>query len=70
MHIDLGDGFRRNILMVLDIKRQRPIYYDYVARVCSGDGRRPFRVLRVNPVANRWYGASQACSGACRSGWT
>src|SRR5690606_16699980 len=42
-----------------DLESRRPIYYDYVSNF-TPDGRRPFHVVRVNPVDGRWHGKSQA----------
>jgi len=59
MRLDVfGTGEEKEIMLVMDLTNNRPIYYDYTARV-TADGRRPFRVIRVNPVENRWYGCSQ-----------
>jgi hypothetical protein len=50
-----GDGITEEIMLLLDVRNQRAIFYEYVANVTS-DGRRPFTVVRVNPVDGRWYG--------------
>jgi hypothetical protein len=50
-----GDGILENILLVVDRESRLPIVYDYVSNV-TPDGRRPFSVIRINPVPGRWYG--------------
>jgi hypothetical protein len=50
-----GDGIMENIVLVMDRETNTPIYYDYVANV-TPDGKRPFSVVRINPVDGRWYG--------------
>lgn len=50
-----GDGIMENILLVVDRETRLPIYYNYVGNI-TPDGRRPFSVIRINPVEGRWYG--------------
>jgi hypothetical protein len=50
-----GDGILEEIMLVVDRNSRIPIFYDYEANV-TPDGLRPFSVLRVNKVPNRWYG--------------
>jgi hypothetical protein len=50
-----GDGVMRSIMVLTDAQGNIPVYYDYAANV-THDGQRPFDVLRINPVTNRWYG--------------
>lgn len=50
-----GDGVAENIMLICDRVTQAPIFYDHVANVTT-DGLRPLEVVRINPVANRWYG--------------
>jgi hypothetical protein len=50
-----GDGITEEIMLLLDVKNQKAIFYEYTANV-TADGKRPFTVLRVNPVDGRWYG--------------
>jgi hypothetical protein len=50
-----GDGIAENIMLICDKITQAPIFYDHVANVTT-DGLRPLKVVRVNPVENRWYG--------------
>lgn len=45
----------RSLVVLVDIDNMTPIYYDYVANV-TPDGYRPFHVVRINPVNNRWHG--------------
>ncbi len=52
-----GDGTRENVYMLLDLQTRRPILYDYTANVFKG-GKRPHRVVRINPVDGRWHGVS------------
>lgn len=49
---------RADICMLVDMDLQWPISYDYryVAMPWAKDRRNPFDVIRINPVANRWYG--------------
>ena len=50
-----ADGNPRSIMVLTDSDGVLPIFYDYAANV-THDGQRPFDVLRINPVTNRWYG--------------
>lgn len=59
MRYDFGDGQGpRNIMLLMTKDGNVPIFYDYVAN-CTPDGKRPFRVVRVNPISGRWYGQGQ-----------
>lgn len=49
------DGYEEDIMLVMDLNTDTPIYYNYVANV-TDDGLRPFRVVRAKRVENRWYG--------------
>jgi hypothetical protein len=53
-----GDGQPEEVMAVFDRQTRQPIFYDYLDRV-TRDGKRPFHVIRVNPVDGRWYGGSQ-----------
>jgi hypothetical protein len=56
MHFDANeDGVQEDIVMMLDRKNRRPLFYDYVANR-TPNGRRPFKVTRVNRVDGRWHG--------------
>lgn len=54
-----GDGIMEHVVAIVDLESKRPIYYDYVSNF-TPDGKRPFHVVRVNPVDGRWHGKSQA----------
>lgn len=49
------DGRYEDILLVYDRRNEVPLFYDHVANV-TPDGKRPFRVIRINPVEGRWHG--------------
>lgn len=53
-----GDGNPEEIALFYNRLTGKPIYYDHLPRV-SPTGKRPFHVVRVNPVDGRWYGGSQ-----------
>lgn len=53
-----GDGVQEKIMLVMDLVNNKPIFYDYVANV-TPSGKRPFHVVRINPVDGRWHGTSQ-----------
>lgn len=56
MHFDADeDGVQEDIVLMLDRKNKRPLFYDYVANR-TPNGRRPFNVTRVNRVEGRWHG--------------
>jgi hypothetical protein len=56
MHFDADeDGVQEDIVIMLDRKNRRPLFYDYVANR-TPNGRRPFKVTRVNRVEGRWHG--------------
>lgn len=50
-----GDGVVEHIMVVMDRKTMIPLFYDYVENV-TPKGRRPFEVIRINPVDGRWHG--------------
>ena len=50
-----GDGSPDQIFLVIDVKRSKLIYCDYLQNVTT-DGRRPFDVVTVNRVDGRWHG--------------
>lgn len=50
-----GDGQVEHIQLLLDIKTRTPISYEHLPNVFR-DARRPFHVVRVNPVDGRWCG--------------
>lgn len=52
------DGREENLFVLIDRQNQKPIHYNYTANV-TPSGKRPFHVVRVNPVDNRWHGISQ-----------
>jgi hypothetical protein len=49
------DGIMEHIVLVVDRETRQPIYYNHAA-LETPDGKRPFSVVRVNPVDGRWYG--------------
>jgi len=56
LHFDADeDGVQEDIVLMLDRTNRRPLFYDYVANR-TPNGRRPFRVARVNRVEGRWHG--------------
>ena len=56
MHFDADeDGVQEDIVMIIDRKNRRPLFYDYVANR-TPNSKRPFRVTRVNKVDGRWHG--------------
>lgn len=50
-----GDGILEEIMVLVDVKNRRALFYDYTANL-TPDGRRPFTIIRCNPVDGRWYG--------------
>ena len=53
MDVD-GDGIEEEIWLVLDLRAQKAIWYDYLG---NHMGKRPFEVITgVEKVPNRWYG--------------
>lgn len=49
------DGRSDEIAALLDVENDQLMAYDYLANV-SPTGRRPFRVVRMEPIPSRWYG--------------
>lgn len=49
------DGQSDEIAALLDIENEQFLAYDYLSNI-SPTNQRPFRVLRMEPVPNRWYG--------------
>jgi len=50
-----GDGTPEQIFLVIDRRRRKLVYCNYLQNV-TADGERPFNVLSVNRVHNRWFG--------------
>lgn len=50
-----GDGDAEEIFLLLDELTGTPIMYDYLPNVFP-DGKRPYHVVRINPVEGRWHG--------------
>lgn len=50
-----GDGTLQEIFMMVDLTSKKPIIYDHLPNVFP-DAKRPFHVVRINPVEERWYG--------------
>jgi len=50
-----GDGTPEQIFLAIDRVRRKLIYCNYLQNV-TADGERPFNVLTVNRVHNRWFG--------------
>ncbi len=56
LHFDADeDGVQEDIVIMIDRKNKRPLFYDYVANR-TPNGKRPFDVIRVNRVDGRWHG--------------
>jgi hypothetical protein len=49
------DGIQENIMMICDRQSRAPVFYDHVANITT-DGLRPIEIIRINPIADRWYG--------------
>lgn len=64
VHFDVfGEGRDRSLMVMIDINKRAPIFYDYARNVLPR-GKRPFSVIRVNPVDGRWHG-----EGMCKYFW-
>lgn len=50
-----GDGVPEEIFLVIDRKRNRLVFADYLSNV-TANGKRPFEVITVNRVDGRWHG--------------
>jgi len=50
-----GDGSAEEIFAVIEKNTGRPVFYDYLNAVFK-DKKRPFDVIRTDPVEGRWYG--------------
>jgi len=50
-----GDGSPEQVFLVLDRKRRKIIFCDYLENI-TADKKRPFSVLTVNKVDGRWHG--------------
>ena len=58
MHDDVNnDGLAESVVLLMT-QDGAPLYYDYVANV-TNDGLRPYEIIRVNPVAGRWWGIGE-----------
>jgi len=55
----IGDGRLREIVITIDLKNRFAYSFDYTANTVAPGVLRPFRVVRINPVKNRWYGSSE-----------
>ncbi len=49
------DGQADEIAALIDLENEKLLTYDYLDNI-SPTGRRPFRVVRMDPVPHRWYG--------------
>jgi len=49
------DGIADEIALLVDLKNKQILAYDYLDNV-SPTGKRPLRVIRMEPVPHRWYG--------------
>lgn len=49
------DGQADEIAALIDLENEQLLTYDYLDNI-SPTGRRPFRVVRMEPVPHRWYG--------------
>ena len=49
------DGQADEIAALIDLENEQLLTYDYLDSI-SPTGRRPFRVIRMEPVPHRWYG--------------
>lgn len=52
------NGMLANMVLISDREFKVPIYYGYAGEV-THHGRRPLRVVRINPVPGRWHGQGQ-----------
>jgi len=50
------DGYEEDVMLVMDLNTDTPIFYDYVPNV-TDDGLRPFRVVKPTEISGRWYGS-------------
>lgn len=55
LRYDIDNRGLRDIILVIDTRTRTPIFYDYTANT-TGDGMRPFTVIRPVKVPGRWYG--------------
>lgn len=54
-----GSGDQREIFVIMCIEKKILLYYDYTANVVPPKIGRPFRVIRITPKRDRWYGISE-----------
>ena len=60
VHFDVfEEGQDRSLMVLVDIDQQKPIFYDYARNVLPR-GKRPFSIVRINPVDGRWHGEGMA----------
>ena len=50
-----GDGILEKFMLVIERETKLPIFYDFTAEL-TPDGKRPFEMMRINPVPGRAYG--------------
>jgi len=50
-----GDGILEKFMLVVERDTKLPIFYDFTAEL-TPDGKRPFEMMRINPVPGRAYG--------------
>lgn len=60
----IGDGRLREITISIAMEHKFALTWDYTANIVAPEVRRPFRIVRTNPIANRWYGDSEYRLGA------
>lgn len=54
---DCGD--QREIFVIMCLEKKILLYWDYTANVVPPSIGRPFRVVRITPKRDRWYGISE-----------
>jgi hypothetical protein len=50
-----GSGIRAHVFLVVDMRSETPIFYEYAAN-CTPDGRRPYSAIRFQRERGAWYG--------------
>lgn len=54
-----GSGKLCEVMITVAVEKEFALFYDYTPNVVDPGIGRPFRVVRIRPVADRWYGIGE-----------
>lgn len=60
-----GDGETKEVMLIIDLSNECILWWDYTVNL-TPKGVRPFEVIRIYPVPDRWYGQSESKRNAAK----